>query len=204
MTITHRQKQIIEFIISFQEKESFSPSIREICKALGLVSSGSLIKHIRALELNGHLTRSPGKKMAWRLTEQRQPSSIPLIGQIAAGTPILAEENREDNIPFDPTFFGSSNVFALRIKGDSMIDVKICDGDLAIIRPQNKGENEEILAVMVEGMEPEATLKIFRLRDNKVELHSANPSYKPLVFKGNDREKIKILGKLAGIIRNKP
>lgn len=138
------------------------------------------------------------------MTEQRQPSSIPLIGQIAAGTPILAEENREDNIPFDPTFFGSSNVFALRIKGDSMIDVKICDGDLAIIRPQNKGENEEILAVMVEGMEPEATLKIFRLRDNKVELHSANPSYKPLVFKGNDREKIKILGKLAGIIRNKP
>lgn len=204
MTITHRQKQIIEFIISFQEKEGFPPSIREICKALGLVSSGSLIKHIRALELNGHLTRSPGKKRAWRLTEQRQPSSIPLIGQIAAGTPILAEENREDNIPFDPTFFGSPNVFALRIKGDSMIDVKICDGDLAIIRPQNKGENEEILAVMVEGMEPEATLKIFRLRDNKVELHSANPSYKPLVFKGNDREKIKILGKLAGIIQNKP
>jgi len=195
----------MEFIRSFHNEEGFPPSLREICKALGLASSGSLIKHIRALELEGLLTKTPGKKRAWKLKGGMSVrTSIPVVGRIAAGTPILAEENREENLPFDPAFFGSPQVFALRVKGDSMIDAKICDGDLAIIRPQSQGENGETLAVMVEGLEPEATLKIFRIKDDQVELHSANLSYKPVVFRGGDTEKIKIIGKLVGIIRNRP
>lgn len=204
MTITNRQKQIMEFIKSFHEKEGFPPSLREICKALGLASSGSLSKHIRALEREGVLTKIPDKKRAWKLTESSFKPSIPVVGRIAAGTPILAQENREDDLPFDPAFFGSPHVFALKVSGDSMIDAKICDGDLAIIRPQSEGQNGETLAVMVEGMEPEATLKIFRIKNDQIELHAANLSYKPVVFRGADTEKIKIVGKLVGIIRSRP
>ena len=204
MGLTARQKEILRFIENFQAREGFPPSIREMCKALGLVSAGSLIKHLRALESQGRLTGSPGKKRAWKLTYRSSHVAVPLIGQIAAGTPILAQENREDDLPVDPKLFGSEKAFALRVRGDSMIDAQIRDGDFAIIRPQNDAENGEIVAVLVEGMEAEATLKILRRGDDYLELHSANEGYRPLAFVGSNRAKVRILGKLAGIIRPRP
>jgi repressor LexA len=206
MSITERKKQILEYMAAYQAKEGFPPTIREICAALGLISPGSLLKHIQALEKVGLITKMPGKKRAWKLS---RPSlslapAIPVIGQIAAGTPILAQENREDELPVDPKLFGSQEAFALRIRGDSMIEAHIQDGDLAIVRPQNDAENGEIVAVQVQDMETEATLKILRKKNTDIELHPANSSHKPLVFSGEERSKVKILGKLIGVIRSRP
>jgi len=203
MSITERQKQILHCIKTFHQREGFPPSLREVCAALGLVSPGSLIKHIRALEAEGLLKSVPGKKRSWKVVGRSSSPSIPLVGRIAAGTPILAQENKEDDLPVDPTLFGANEVFAVRVQGDSMIEAQIRDGDIAVIRPMEEAENGWIVAVMVEGLEPEATLKIFRRQKDAVELVPANTKYKPLLFKGKDRTKVKILGKLIGIIRSR-
>lgn len=206
MTTTERQKQILDFISMFQKQEGFPPSLREICKGIGLVSHGSLIKHIRSLESQGLIKGMPGKKRAWKLVDSQSTEipSIPVLGRIAAGNPILAQEDKEEQLPINPSFFGSSEAFALRVKGDSMIEAHIQDGDLAIIRPQQEAENGSIVAVIVEGIEPEATLKILGITKNTIELRPANEFYESLIFRGNDRSKIKVLGKLVGIIRAKP
>lgn len=206
MNITERQKQILNFMRLFQEREGFPPSLREICKALGLVSPGSLIKHIRSLELQGSIKGMPGKKRAWKVVGIKPVTThfIPVLGHIAAGRPILAQENKDEYLPINPTFFGSPEAFALRVKGDSMIEAHIQNGDLAIIRPQEDAENGAIVAVIVEDIEPEATLKILRINNEFIELRPANEVYEPLVFRGKDRSKIKILGKLVGVIRANP
>jgi repressor LexA len=204
MSISTRQKQLLDFIERCQRQEGFPPSVRDMCAALGLASHGSLLRHLQILESEGYLTRLPGKKRTWRLTNRTSGISIPLLGRIAAGEPILAEQNVEENLLFDPQFFGSENAFALLVKGDSMIGEQIRDGDLAIIRQQPDAENGEIVAVLVEGMETEATLKILRRINGDIELCPANPAYQPLIFKGGDRAKITILGKLIGVVRRKP
>jgi len=203
MSITTRQRQLLDFIKRFQMEEGLPPSLRDMCAALGLSSPGSLLRHLQILESAGHLTRLPGKKRTWRPTNRSLMRYIPLLGRIAAGEPILAEQNVEDNLPFDPTFFGSEAAFALRVKGDSMTGEQICDGDLAIIRHQADAENGEIVAVLVEGLESEATLKILRRKKGSIELQASNPAYPPLIFKGRNRARIKILGKLIGVVRRK-
>jgi repressor LexA len=195
MSITTRQRQLLDFIKQFQRQEGLPPSLRDMCAALGLSSPGSLLRHLQILESQGHLTRLPGKKRTWRPTNRSLMISIPLLGRIAAGEPILAEQNVEDNLPFDPAFFGSEAAFALQVKGD---------GDLAIIRHQADAENGEIVAVLVEGLESEATLKILRRKKGSIELQASNPAYPPLIFKGRNRARLKILGKLIGVVRRKP
>ncbi len=194
-----------------QAERGFTLSLREVCQQLGLASPGSLSKHIRTLEDHKLLEGSPGKKRTWRLTQKGwdfigQPSSprIPLYGRIAAGTPILAEQNREEELPVDPALFGSTEAFALRVQGDSMVEANIRDGDLAILRPQHDASNGEIVAVMVEGVEPEATLKIWKRRNGEVELQPANGNYPSLVFAAEEQSRITILGLLIGVIRTKP
>lgn len=206
MTVTERQKQILDFIRIFQEEEGFSPSLREICKGIGLVSHGSLIRHIRLLESQGFIKGLRGKKRAWKVfdTQRGGVPSIPILGRIAAGSPILAQEDAEERLPINPLFFGSSDAFALRVKGDSMIEAHIQDGDIAIIRPQNESDNGSIVAVIIEGFESEATLKIFKFSNDQIELLPANRNYNSFVFKGSDRSRIRILGKLIGIVRAKP
>jgi len=210
MSITERRKQILEWVAGSQARNGFPPAVREIGKALGLASPGSLHKHLQALEKEGYLERSPGKKRTWNLTAKgwnmigRPVSpSIPLLGQIAAGTPILAEQNREEELPIDPALFGAGEVFALRVRGDSMVDAHIQDGDLAIIRPQEEAQDGQIVAVQVEDLEPEATLKVLRRRNGAIELHPANSQYKPLIFRGAQRSRVRILGRLVGVIRPK-
>jgi repressor LexA len=204
MSITTRQKQILDFIERCQKQEGFPPSLRDICAALGLASPGSLLRHLHVLESEGFITRLPGKKRTWRLTNRTGMNSIPLLGRIAAGQPILAEQHIEESLPFDPEFFGAENAFALLVKGDSMTGEQIRDGDLAIIRQQPDAEDGEIVAVLVEGLESDATLKILRRSNGGIELHSANLAYQPLVFKGQNRARIRILGKLIGVVRRKP
>lgn len=201
MGLSRRQQEILEFFQTFQAGEGFGPTIREIGQALGLASAGSLLKHLRVLEKEGHLSRTPGKKRTWKLTRRLSVPTIPLLGQIAAGTPLLAEENREADLPVDPGLFGSEASFALRVKGDSMLEAQIRDGDLAVIRPQEEAENGQIVAVLIEGLEAEATLKVLRRRKDRLELWAANPEYEPLVFAGAEQARVRILGRLVGLIR---
>jgi repressor LexA len=201
MEITERQKEILKFIEVFHSREGGPPSLREICRGLGLASSGSLLKTLRTLETKGYLARNPGKNRRWQLANRQPSTYVPLIGKIAAGFPILAQQDAEEHLPVDPNLFGSHEVFALKVSGDSMKDEYIRDGDLAIIRPQEFAENGEIVVVLLDGIEPEATLKIFRQQNGDIELHPANPSYPVMRFSGKDRFRVKILGKLVGVIR---
>lgn len=203
MNITPRKQQILDVMRDFQLKEGYPPTVREICKRMGLASAGSLLKHMRSLEDAGFIEHSPGKKRAWKLLGRSLNHTIPVVGRIAAGAPILAQENREADIPIDPSMFGTGEAFALKVRGDSMIDAQIRDNDLAIIRPQKDVENGQVAAVQVEGLEEEATLKILKRTKNKIELRPANSNYEPLVFKGKERERVKILGRMVGLIRPK-
>lgn len=211
MKTTKPKKEILQAIAAFQAREGYSPSVRDICDHMGRSSAGSMHKDLESLGKSGFLEKIPGKSRTWQLTSRAwdligkpSSSSIPLIGRIAAGTPILAEQNKEDDLPVDPRLFGADDAFAVRVRGDSMIEAQIRDGDLAILRPQEEAEDGQIVAVQIEGIEPEATLKILRRRNGTVELQPANVEYKPLVFQGAERSKVKILGRLVGVIRRRP
>ncbi|MEW5723628.1 MAG: transcriptional repressor LexA [Thermodesulfobacteriota bacterium] len=203
MSVTQRQKDVLEFILSFQAREGYWPTVREICRGLGLASPGSLMKHLRALEEEGRLERRPGRNRTWRPAGGPAGPVIPVLGRIAAGAPLLAEEHRESDLPVDPALFGCRTAFALEVHGDSMIGAHIQDGDLAIIRPQEEVEDGGIAAVLVEGVEPEATLKILHRRKDRLELHPANPDYAPLVFRGPEQAGVRVLGRLVGVIRSR-
>ncbi|MDP2647212.1 MAG: transcriptional repressor LexA [Desulfobacterales bacterium] len=201
MKLTQRQEEILMYIRSHQEKLGMTPTVREICTHFDLNGPAGVHRILHVLVEKGHLMSTAGKKRSWRIPGLSVGKTIPLVGRIAAGTPILAIENREDELPVNPSMFASEMCFALRIQGDSMIEAHIMDGDLAIIRPQNNAENGQIVAVIVENILHEATLKILRKTKSTLELHSANRAYPPLVFSGRQRQRVRIVGKLAGIIR---
>lgn len=203
MTNSQRKQQILEFIRDYRLNRGYSPTVREICRHLGLASPGSMMKRLKAMEEEGLLEREPGKSRTWSLTSPPAGTTIPLIGRIAAGSPVLAEENKEADLPIDPALFGCDSTFALQVRGDSMIEAQIRDGDLAIIRPQKDAEDGETVAVLIEDIEPEATLKILRRKKGSLELHPANQHYKPLVFRGKEQSRVMIIGRLVGVIRTR-
>jgi len=204
MDITRRQAEVLQYVRSHQEKFGITPTVREICDHFGLTGPAGIHRILHVLVEKGCLSSSAGKKRSWRIPGGFTGKSIPLIGRIAAGRPILAIENREEELPVDPSIFGADNCFALQVQGDSMIDVHIKDGDLAIIRPQNQADSGEIVAVIIEDIEHEATLKILRRNQYKTELLSANRAYPPIVFSGRQRSRIRIIGKFVGVIRREP
>jgi repressor LexA len=201
MDLTKRQAKVLQYVRSHQEKYGITPTVREICGHFGLTGPAGIHRILHVLVDKGYISTSAGKKRSWRIPGSYTGKSIPLIGRIAAGVPILAVENREEELPVDPSIFGVDNCFALHIQGDSMIDVHIKDGDLAIIRPQNHADNGEIVAVVIIEMEHEATLKILRKNQYKTELRSANRAYPLIIFSGRQRSRIRIIGKCVGIIR---
>lgn len=201
MNLTPRQKSVLEFIRTCQQQTGIVPSVREICAHLGLKGPAGIHRILRLLEKKGYLVSTPGKKRSWRLPGEPPRKSIPVLGGIAAGVPIHTHENREEELPVDSSLFGADECFALRIQGDSMIEAYIADGDLAVIRPQDNADNGQIVAVIVDNILPEATLKILRKKSTAVELHAANSRYPPLVFRGRQQGRVKILGRLAGVIR---
>ncbi len=204
MKPTRRQQQILDFIAKYIEQQGISPSIREICAHFGLKSPSGVHRILKSLEKKGYLRSSPGKKRAWSLVEK--PKSIrkmPVLGRIAAGIPIEAQSDVLEELPIDCSVFGHEGCFGLYVKGDSMIEAHIEDGDIAVIRPCSQVENGQIAAVQVEDLLTEATLKIVKRTDQAIELHAANPMYEPLVFRGEDAQKVRILGRLAGIIRRR-
>jgi repressor LexA len=201
LQLTKRQEEVFTFICSYQEKMGITPTVREICGHFGVSAPAGIHRILHVLIEKGYLVATKGKKRAWRIPGGPVKKKIPVLGRIAAGTPIMAIENREDELLVDPSTFGNESCFALRVKGDSMIDAHIKDGDIAVIHPQNHADNGQIAAVMIEDILDEATLKIFNKSKNVTELLPANKVYDPIILKGSEQKKINILGKLIGIIR---
>ncbi|MFH1008568.1 MAG: transcriptional repressor LexA [Candidatus Latescibacterota bacterium] len=199
--LTPRQGSVLEFIRQYHGAYGIPPSVREICGHLGLSGPAGIHRILHVLVDKGYLISTPGKKRAWRLTTGGQEKSIPVLGKIAAGPPIEAVELREEGLPFSPEIFGCADCFILRIQGDSMVDAHILDGDLVVIRPQNYADTGSIVAVMIDNVLIEATLKILRRRKGVTELHAANRVYPPLVFKGRFQGRVKIVGKFVGLVR---
>lgn len=204
--LSSRQEKILEFINKKIRDEGYPPSVREIAKAVDLSSSASVHSHLKKLEELGYLKRDASKPRALSVnypeedyTEDAARSAnnlvfVPVLGNIAAGTPILAEENIEDYFPLTPDFVrGPGDVFMLNVVGDSMVNAGILDRDMVIVRKQDTAINGEIIAAMIED---EATVKRFFKGKSEIRLIPENNHMEPIVARD-----IKILGKVIGIIR---
>ncbi|WP_157437827.1 transcriptional repressor LexA [Actinoplanes subtropicus] len=195
-----RQRRILAVIQQSALRHGYSPSTREIGDAVGL-SASSVSRHLRALEDLGYLrrgtaTRPVDVRMFLRPAEDRPKSDtigVPLLGDIAAGTPILAEQNSDEVLNLPHELVGKGNLFALRVRGDSMIDAAICDGDLVIVKQQSEAYNGDIVAAMIDD---EATVKVYRRRGGHVILEPRNAAYRDI-----DGDRAVILGKVVSVMR---
>ena len=201
MELTPRQRSVFDFICAHHRRYGFSPTVREICDQLGLAGPAGVHRIMRILERKGYIQSAAGKKRSWRPVNMARKDEMAVAGSIAAGNPLSVLDNPDECIPVDPALYGHETCFAVKVKGDSMIQAHIQDGDLAVIRPQPDVDDGRIAAVMVEEILVEATLKIVRKKRNVLELHSANPHYPVMRFSQKDRKKVRIIGKYVGLIR---
>jgi repressor LexA len=195
--LTEKQEKILDFIKYNIKESGFPPTVREIGEKFNITVKGAY-DHVKAIEKKGHIRTEQNKSRAIVILDEEDEIpvdaiNIPLLGRIAAGTPILAEENIETHLCFPQSMFRSGDYFALNIKGDSMIEGGINDGDIAIIKKQNTANNGEIVAALIS---EEATLKRLKITGNKVMLMPENSAYEPIVA-----ENVAILGKLVGLFR---
>jgi repressor LexA len=207
--LSKRQQQVLEYIRDTVNDRGYPPSVREIGDAVGLSSPSSVHSQLSALVEMGMITRDPTKPRAIVVVESQSEKQtarveddrlreIPLLGRIAAGTPILAAEHVEEVMPLPVSLVGDGPVFLLEVKGDSMIDAGIHEGDLVAIHSQKEARDGEIVAALVDG--EEATVKRLRRKDGKVILESANPEYAPMVFSDG----IELIGKVVSVLRRYP
>ena len=200
--LTTRQQLILDVIKKAIETNGYPPSMREIGQAAGLASPASVKYQIEALVDKGFIRKDASKGRAFEITDPNDGDSIkpektvniPLVGRIAAGGPILAEQHIEEVFPLPESLVGQGELFLLKVVGDSMIDVAICDGDYVVIRSQKNAEKGEIVAAMIDG---EATVKTFSKKDGHYWLLPANDNYAPIP--ADDAE---ILGKVTAVLRS--
>ncbi len=201
--LPERQRRILTVIADAVQRNGYAPSTREIAAAVGLRSASSVSKHLGDLEDKGFLRRSPtvSRPIDVRLflatSETRAAESdsvtVPVVGDIAAGTPILAEQHADDQLTVSRELVGRGTVFALRVRGESMIDAAICDGDIVVVRRQHEAHSGDIVAAMIDD---EATVKVYRRRSGHVYLEPRNPAYSVL-----DGDHAVILGKVVSVMR---
>lgn len=209
--LTERQRTILQMIRNSVTTRGYPPSIREIGDAVGLTSTSSVAHQLRTLERKGYLRRDPNRPRAVDVRgfddpgapavttdvagsdALPEPTFVPVLGRIAAGGPILAEEAVEDVFPLPKELVGEGSLFLLKVVGDSMVDAAICDGDWVVIRQQNVADNGDIVAAMIDG---EATVKTFKRTRGQVWLMPHNPAFDPIP--GNDAA---VLGKVVTVIR---
>jgi repressor LexA len=201
MELTPRQESVYRVICEYHRKYGYSPSVREIGQKLGLAGPAGVHRLLGVLEQKGLIRSARGKKRSWVPVEPEDPGKMPVAGRIAAGKPLDVWDRPDERIGVDPLLYGHEDCFALRVCGDSMIGRNICDRDLAVIRPQADVDDGEIAAVLVEDKLTEAALKIVRKKGDCLTLLSANPAYPPMRFSGRGRQKVRILGRYAGLIR---
>ena len=200
--LSTRQREILELIRTKVAERGYPPSVREIGEVLGLRSPSTVHSHLSALVRSGYLRRDPSKPRAIEVVEstpdhiERSPHrDVPLLGRIAAGSPILAEQQIDEIFTLPTEFTGSGPVFMLAVRGDSMEGAGILDGDYVVIRSQQDAVNGEIVAALVEG--EEATVKRFERQGDIVRLISENPAYEPMVFE----EGVQLIGKVVAVLR---
>ena len=202
--VSPRQREILELILRTVRERGYPPSVREIGEAVGLNSPSTVHSHLSALVKAGYLRRDPSKPRAIEVTApgRAQPDlrrapvrDVPLLGRIAAGSPILAEEDIEDILPLPTQIVGNDPVFMLRVRGDSMVEAGIFDGDLVVVRRQADADDGDIVAALIDG--EEATVKRLRRSPGKVTLVSENPAYAPMVF----TQGVQLLGRVVAVLR---
>ncbi len=203
--LTDRQRQILLVIEQAMQDRGYPPSVREICEAVGLSSPATVHNHLKALQDMGFIRRDPSKPRAIEVRfdtnsevamERRPSRHIPLIGDVAAGTNVLAQQNVEDLIPLPTDFTGEGELFMLRVRGDSMIEAGILDGDFVVARQQKVAENGDIVVAGIPG--DEATIKTFKKSGKTITLIPANETMQPMVF---DADEVQVFGKLVTVMR---
>lgn len=202
--LTEKQKQILDYISKFTKEKNYPPSIREIADQFQITPKGAY-DHLKAIEKKGYIRTEKNRSRAIELLKYTDGSNvnidynmikIPLVGRVAAGLPIFADENIEEYLTFPKSMIPANSeqeIFALRVTGDSMIDAKINDGDIAIIRKTSVANNGDIVVALIDD---EATLKYFYKEKDQIRLEPANPKYKPIITKN-----AMIIGKLIGLYR---
>jgi repressor LexA len=208
-SLTPRQRKVLEVIRDSVERRGYPPTVREIGEAVGLTSTSSVSHQLMTLQKKGFLRKDPSKpravdvRMPGEVAQAQdeaaeraahpQPAYVPVVGRIAAGGPILAEQAIEDVFPLPRELVGTGTLFLLKVVGDSMVDAAIADGDWVVVRQQPSADNGDIVAAMLDG---EATVKTFKKRDGHVWLLPHNPNYPPI-----DGDAATILGRVVTVLR---
>lgn len=200
--LTSRQKQIYDFLVRTVREKGYAPSVQEIGSKFKIASTNGVFGHLKALEKKGYIRRV-GKRALEIVSAQGRPvlpdvREVPVLGRVPAGKPLLAEENIEGFLPVAREMAQGREVFALKVKGDSMIEDGILDGDYVIIRRQETAENGDIVCALIDG---EATLKRFYKKGNTVTLKAANRDYGPIVVSREESGGFRIVGKAIGLTR---
>ena len=197
--ISSKQKEILDYIEDNILNKGYPPSVREICEAVKLKSTSSVHSHLETLEKNGYIRRDPTKPRTIEILDdkfclsRRELVNVPIIGQVTAGEPILAVENVEGYFPVPPEYLHNKSSFMLKVKGDSMINVGIYDGDLILVEVQSTASNNEIVVALVDDS---ATVKRFFKEDGHYRLQPENDFMDPIIV-----DNVLILGKVIGLFR---
>jgi repressor LexA len=209
MDLTKRQQEIFDFIKRYSAKYGYPPTVRDIGKAVGLASSSTVHAHLANLEKLGLLRRDPSKPRAIEMLDRARegveqavenvrslvkPDGLPLVGQVAAGSPVLAEENIEEYVPVPPLAGGETGEYVLRIRGESMKNAGILEGDYVVVRPQEDATDGEIVVALVG---EEATVKRFFRENDHVRLQPENETMEPIRSKD-----VRVLGRVVGLFRS--
>ena len=202
--LTDKQAKIYDFICKCQRENGFPPTQAEICNHFKFASLNAVRSHLVLIEKKGYIRLNFGKARSIKLSQSPEShihqaeNFIPLLGRIAAGVPIWAEQNFEDSLPIPQSIFGGRELFALHVSGDSMIGAGIRNGDIAVIKKQDRVEKGEIAAVLID---QEVTLKRVFLSADSLLLKSENPDFEDLKYSKNNSAFIRILGRYQGIVR---
>lgn len=206
--LNEREQNILDYIRTYIKEWGYPPTVRDICAALDISSTSTVHKALSDLESKGYIHKQAGKRRAMDIikdgsketkaapAERKDIVDIPVVGRIAAGQPILAEENIEDSFPVPASFIGRGGNFMLTVHGESMIEAGILDGDYILIHQQDSAENGQIVAAMIDGIESEATVKGFYKEDGHIRLQPYNSSMSPIIVKD-----CRILGIVKGVFR---
>jgi len=203
--LTGKRREILDFIAAQLRERGYPPSVREIGEAVGLTSSSTVHTHLTTLQRQGYLRRDPTKPRAIEVRydtnsgiaiDRRPARHVPLVGEVAAGTDVLAVENIDELLPLPEDFVGDGQLFMLKVRGDSMIDAGILDGDFVVVRQQKEADKGDVVVAGIPG--GEATVKTYSRRGAKVVLTPANPTMSPMVFAPGD---VDLYGKVVTVMR---
>jgi repressor LexA len=198
-SLTTRQQEVLDFVTRNIGERGYPPTLREISRHIGTSGTISAQRHLEALERKGFIRRTAGSSRGIELVHSARASTLPIIGTVRAGAPQLAVEDIEGYCAVDTTWARVDGAFFLRVRGDSMVDAHILDGDLALVRPQREARNGEIVVALVDG---EATLKrFFREKDGSIRLQPENSSMEPIVVREGEAEAV-IIGRLLRTVRS--